>query len=79
MNQQPAAYMPRIDPRAPGFYVQVYACVDAHTVHHLVNSLERQLGELPRWRWVRRFHLERQLFVAQLAYECYRSGVLGRR
>jgi len=29
----------------------------------------------PRWRWVRRLKLERQILLVTLADECYRAGV----
>jgi len=37
-------------------------------------SLQDKYDATPRWRFLRRFHLERQLIVATLAEEIYRVG-----
>lgn len=40
-------------------------------------SLEQYRATLPRWRWFRRLHIERQIMLVRLALDCYRAGAGG--
>lgn len=38
------------------------------------HSLRDAYDALPRWRWLRRYHLERQMLLITLAIDCYNAG-----
>lgn len=74
MSATPSGRLPRIHPYAPPLYVALLYLAQRGTLPMKVQAIEDELKELPRWRWIRRLHVERQLFVAQLALECWQAG-----
>lgn len=46
---------------------------DGWITRHVMN-LRRYHASLPRWRWLRRYHIERQLQVAMLCEHSYLLG-----
>jgi len=37
-------------------------------------KLTAAIAAMPRWRFIRRFHLERQLMLWSLCHECFEQG-----
>lgn len=70
---------PHIDPRAPVAYFRIWESALCGDLDRGVGRLEMAVSQLAWWQWIRRRHLERQLFVAQLARECYIVGRNARR
>lgn len=49
-------------------------CASGH-IQALVNACRDYLHDLPRWRWLKRYHVERQLALFELALVAYTFGM----
>lgn len=56
------------------FHVALLVRAEHGTLDEWGKELSAEYDCTPRWRWLRRFHLERQLIVCQFAIECRAIG-----
>jgi hypothetical protein len=56
------------------FYQRIATAALAGDLLDMTNGALRELQRTPRWRWLRRIHLERQVLLLNLAFECYKTG-----
>lgn len=49
-------------------------CASGH-IEKLVEGCRDYVNNLPRWRWLRRYHIERELAIIELALVAYTYGI----
>ena len=59
-----------------GFYEHVLFASREGKLYEMHRAVKAAHDQLPLWRLVRRFHLERQLEILELAGLCYFNGAL---
>lgn len=60
--------------KLPGVYQDLLSRAYRGQLQRHCENLQDAIDELPRWKWLRKFHLERQLLAAVLASEAYMIG-----
>lgn len=56
------------------FYRALAARIRDGELEGVVKALREAYRLTPRWRFIRRYHLERQLMVVELAWTAWRDG-----
>jgi hypothetical protein len=59
----------------PRFFDALATCIEGDALDLAFTALLDELRNTPRWRLVKRFHLERQIRVIRLCNLAYRKGV----